>query len=516
MDREGNVLEIDKNVPYGTMPDFGSTDPTKEGDAQYSYTFTGWSPEIEPVTEDVTYAAQFTQTTNKYTITWVDGNGDTLKTEQVEYGQTPSYTGDTPTKTADAQYTYSFSNSWLPAIEPVTQNAEYTAQFSTTTNRYNITWLNDDGTEIDTTSVAYGDTPTHVAPEKESDGTYTYDFAGWTPSIETVTQDTSYQATYNRSLIFAGHLLTLDGDIGTSFFINLNGQYEPEDCEVEFSWNDQTKTVALSDITPETQKDKDGNDITVYRATVNVAPKEMNDQITAAFKVDGKTVSTETYTAATYPRRVINEYPDGDLKDLCKALLNYASKAQEQFVYPPNESGDGVDESKRITIDYTAPEVDTTKLVDYHTGTEDFSSFGLTGYVGSTMQLNYMTTYSLFFRISNKSVAQSLVSVEGSPCPVTATIGNGEDLQNMAVSSYFVDDTLGNKDVFLRVDIENIAAADITEDITVTFNGSKTFTVNTGAYINSALINGNETLRATITALCDYNNKAKIYFDNHR
>ncbi|MBQ6153623.1 MAG: InlB B-repeat-containing protein [Ruminococcus sp.] len=510
------ILRTDKNVPYGTMPDFGSTDPTKEGDAQYSYTFTGWSPEIEPVTEDVTYAAQFTQTTNKYTITWVDGNGDTLKTEQVEYGQTPSYTGDTPTKTADAQYTYSFSNSWLPAIEPVTQNAEYTAQFSTTTNRYNITWLNDDGTEIDTTSVAYGDTPTHVAPEKESDGTYTYDFAGWTPSIETVTQDTSYQATYNRSLIFAGHLLTLDGDIGTSFFINLNGQYEPEDCEVEFSWNDQTKTVALSDITPETQKDKDGNDITVYRATVNVAPKEMNDQITAAFKVDGKTVSTETYTAATYPRRVINEYPDGDLKDLCKALLNYASKAQEQFVYPPNESGDGVDESKRITIDYTAPEVDTTKLVDYHTGTEDFSSFGLTGYVGSTMQLNYMTTYSLFFRISNKSVAQSLVSVEGSPCPVTATIGNGEDLQNMAVSSYFVDDTLGNKDVFLRVDIENIAAADITEDITVTFNGSKTFTVNTGAYINSALINGNETLRATITALCDYNNKAKIYFDNHR
>ena len=37
-----------------------------------------------------------------FTITWKDGNGGTLKTDTVTYGNTPSYTGAEPTKTATA------------------------------------------------------------------------------------------------------------------------------------------------------------------------------------------------------------------------------------------------------------------------------------------------------------------------------------------------------------------------------------------------------------------------------
>ena len=506
------ILETDENVPYGTTPEYNGKTPTKAGDAQYSYTFSGWTPEIAPVTDNVTYIAQFTQTVNEYTITWVDGDGNTLKTEQVAYGETPSYSGDTPTKAADDQYTYTFSNSWTPAITTVTGDATYTAQFTTETNRYTITWLDEDGTKIDEVSYAYGDMPTHVAPVKEPDDTYTYDFIGWTPEVVAVTENASYTAKYEKEPIFAGHLLTLGGDIGTQFFVNLNEQYDPANAVVEFSWNGQTKTVSLSDITPEKQHNANNEEITVYRATVNVAPKEMNDPITAVLKVNGETISTETYTAATYPRRVVEEYPDGDLRELCKAMLNYASKAQEQFDY--GLEADQFGPARPIVIDgYTAPEVDTSKLVDYHTGNENFSSFGLSGYVGSTLQLNSKTTYALFFKISDKSVASALRSDGSSKSgPVTATIGTGDDMEQMMVSSYFVDDTLGNKDVYLRVDIEDIAAADITADINITFAGTQSFTVNTGAYINSALKNGDEYLRATVTALCDYNQKAIAFF----
>ena len=65
------------------------------------------------------YTATYTSTVNEYTITWKDGNGNTLKTEEVAYGTTPSYSGTTPTKTATAQYTYTFNGTWSPEIEDV-------------------------------------------------------------------------------------------------------------------------------------------------------------------------------------------------------------------------------------------------------------------------------------------------------------------------------------------------------------------------------------------------------------
>jgi len=52
----------------------------------------------------------------------------------------PTYTGSTPTRPKTAQYTYIFSNSWLPAVTAVTTGATYTALFNLTVNEYTITW----------------------------------------------------------------------------------------------------------------------------------------------------------------------------------------------------------------------------------------------------------------------------------------------------------------------------------------------------------------------------------------
>ena len=70
--------------------------------------------------------------TTKYTITWVDGNGDTLYTEKVNKGTVPVYTGDTPTKNSDTEYNYSFNGQWSPNIVAANDNATYTARFSST------------------------------------------------------------------------------------------------------------------------------------------------------------------------------------------------------------------------------------------------------------------------------------------------------------------------------------------------------------------------------------------------
>ncbi|MBQ2679625.1 MAG: leucine-rich repeat protein [Firmicutes bacterium] len=68
-------------------------------------------------------------------------------------------------------------------------------------NEYTITWKNDDGTVIDTTTVAYGETPTHVDPVKPADEQYTYTFAGWSPEITAVAGDAEYTATYTPEKI---------------------------------------------------------------------------------------------------------------------------------------------------------------------------------------------------------------------------------------------------------------------------------------------------------------------------
>ncbi len=101
--------------------------------AEYTYAFDNWAwtPAGATVTSDVTATANFTRTLNSYTVTWKNG-ATTLETDaSVNYGVTPTYDGSTPTKAADALYTYTFSG-WSPAVGAISGNTTYTAQFTAT------------------------------------------------------------------------------------------------------------------------------------------------------------------------------------------------------------------------------------------------------------------------------------------------------------------------------------------------------------------------------------------------
>ena len=87
-----------------------------ESNAQYTYTFAGWTDDSgnnlpATLTGGLAVVAHFTRTTNTYTVTWKDEDGTTiLKTDaSVAYGTTPEYTGDAPTKASDLIYSYTFS-----------------------------------------------------------------------------------------------------------------------------------------------------------------------------------------------------------------------------------------------------------------------------------------------------------------------------------------------------------------------------------------------------------------------
>jgi len=203
-DEDGTVLKEEIEYEYGIKAEdiVKPANPTKEADAQYTYTFAGWTPEISEVTGDVTYVATYTKTINKYTVTWVNEDGTVLKeSTEYEYGAMPIYDGETPTKEANVQYTYTFAG-WSPKVLEVTGDVIYTATYTSTTNKYTVTFYDEDGeTLLGTSEVEYGTLPSYngEGPKKEGTAEYTYTFAGWSPEISVVTGDVIYTATYTST-----------------------------------------------------------------------------------------------------------------------------------------------------------------------------------------------------------------------------------------------------------------------------------------------------------------------------
>ena len=179
---------IDFEILYEfLLSGFGILEPTVAGYQQ-----------IESCVDSVIDGLECIQT--HYFISFVDEDGTVLQRTLVEYGARPVYMGEIPEKDADDQYSYTFVG-WDPEIMDVTCEATYTAVYESTINQYTITWVNYDGTELDTDIVAYGDIPEYVGatPTKAATAEYTYAFVGWDPNVVAVTGDAIYTATYSAS-----------------------------------------------------------------------------------------------------------------------------------------------------------------------------------------------------------------------------------------------------------------------------------------------------------------------------
>ncbi len=184
-------------VPYGTVPSFGST-PSKPAADGYSYIFKGWDKELVAVTGDVTYTAVFEASADEVTITFkVDGQADV--TVVVKVGEIPAFPNGTPSKAADAQYTYTFKG-WDKEITAATEDTTYTAQFDSTVRKYYVYFYYGHNTVlpliVEYGQAAQAPTNTDKAPTEST----VFEFAGWDVDFSNITGNLKVYAKYTETV----------------------------------------------------------------------------------------------------------------------------------------------------------------------------------------------------------------------------------------------------------------------------------------------------------------------------
>ncbi len=154
-----------------------------EAPAVEGYSFTGWDKAFENVEEDLTVTAVYE--INKYTVTFIGKDGQTLKNESVEYGSAAT----APEAPVVEGYTFT---GWDKVFDNVT--ADLTVNAIYTINSYTVSFIGKDGETLKTETVEHGAAATAPeAPEVEG-----YAFTGWDKAFDNVTGDLSVTAVYEK------------------------------------------------------------------------------------------------------------------------------------------------------------------------------------------------------------------------------------------------------------------------------------------------------------------------------
>ncbi len=178
------------NVAVGEMPEYEGDTPTgkatwaeSEGNKEFTYVFDHWSPALAEVDQALTYTAVYREVAKEYTIKFVKEGGDpdtpadVIESHQYQYGETP-VCSNLPTKAATVQNTYKLR--WTPQIQTVVDDANYTAVFDATTNKYTVSVKSNPSGACSISGAGiydYNTSETAVTISLTTNSGYT--FAGW-------------------------------------------------------------------------------------------------------------------------------------------------------------------------------------------------------------------------------------------------------------------------------------------------------------------------------------------------
>lgn len=168
---KGEDLEYIKNTTASN--DESASDASK---AMYKYDYVVSHYNSSTTTTFTNYLER-SITLHEYQINWVDNDETVLKTENLEYGDTPIAPKVENKTVGEVVYTFT---GWDSAITAVTGDKTYVAQYSTSAKQYTITFKYAYGDNIQFSDWDSGTSPTcSTTPTKAADANNYYIFIGW-------------------------------------------------------------------------------------------------------------------------------------------------------------------------------------------------------------------------------------------------------------------------------------------------------------------------------------------------
>ncbi len=296
--------------------------------------------------------------------------------------------------------------------------------------------------------------------------------------------------------IFAGYSLSLGGDIGVNFYLDLPDEALAQGVRIDFAWNGKTDSVTFdSNSTAETREGVVG----LYKATCNVCAAEMNDAVTACVTVGESAGPVETVS------RKVRDYADyilankdGKYSDklitLVKSMLNYGANAQTQFEHNTDalaNAGVGyplssLNDNEINGIAGAVPEKDSIHAL--------LADKGI-AYHGYSLILNTKTTLRFYFKKDGADYTQlALLNSAG------ANVGTVQDQDT--------DDCY--------IEVGDIPAFGLGDCYELKFGDTTLGSFSALSYVKDVLQNNNgaQPITDTVTALYRYHEAAAAYF-NH-
>lgn len=167
---------------------------SKESNSEYEFHFLGWALSFDgtpldvlpEVTQDATYYAIFEKIERKYLVTFKDENGEFISSSNLRYGATIDAPEYEPNDTIEFDYEF---EGWsltkggevVPTIPNVSGDVTYYAVVSSSTKSYLITFIDINGTVVQSSNVLYGETP---SCDYEVSDTQEWDYTtGWSLTV---------------------------------------------------------------------------------------------------------------------------------------------------------------------------------------------------------------------------------------------------------------------------------------------------------------------------------------------
>ena len=288
-----------------------------------------------------------------------------------------------------------------------------------------------------------------------------------------------------KTLGFTAHSLTLNGDIGVNFYLELDEEIlnDPDAVmEIEVAGSRKT-TIKVSDAVAngsEEVKDTEGNSHQCYKFTCNVYAKQMADNIVATLKTSSGTWK-EIYSVQNYADKAQNSSNE-KLKNLVNAMVVYGGYAQMLLGYNTgNLVGGSPGDLSSVTKD---------RLAEYAYA-QDGEEANLSVY-GSSLLLKGQTTIRMYYQLAEGNITDYRFTIDGKEVqPVQSGTGN----------IYYVE-------------VNDIAAQDLERAHVFTAGNITVSNYSALSYVNKALDSekSSENNKKAAAALYLYWNAAEAYF----